>query len=64
MGFGVLRLCKVPRRPSKQPPHGPQVEDIATKYDFLFTLDISIQLDKLPTLLRLGIYLHFCATVA
>ena len=32
--FGViLRLSpsKVPRRPSKQPPHGPQVEDIATK---------------------------------
>ena len=26
---------KVPRRPSKQPPHGPQVEDIATKYEFL-----------------------------
>ena len=35
--FGLLRLVhsKVPRRPSKQPPHGPQVEDIATKYEFL-----------------------------
>ena len=38
--FGVMRLSpsKVPRRPSKQPPHGPQVEDIATKYGFLFSL--------------------------
>ena len=36
----VMRLSpsKVPRRPSKQPPHGPQVEDIATKYGFLFSL--------------------------
>ena len=30
--FETLPLSKVPRRPSKQPPHGPQVEDIATKY--------------------------------
>jgi len=29
---GTVRInYKVPRRPSKQPPHGPQVEDIATK---------------------------------
>ena len=24
-------VFQVPRRPSKQPPHGPQVEDVATK---------------------------------
>ena len=34
-GVFIFLRSKVPRRPSKQPPHGPQVEDIATKYEFL-----------------------------
>ena len=29
--FEKLCVFQVPRRPSKQPPHGPQVEDVATK---------------------------------